>query len=109
MINSYLSFLQEDLNLVFVVCCHLASPAGRLPVCTSSLTELRRKMPMERKSREERDLSYTAWMDDHDINDDDAEDDDYDDADDDDNDDADDDDNDDDADDDDDDLGRVDG
>ena len=89
MINSYLSFLQEDLNLVFVVCCHLASPAGRLPVCTNSLTELRRKMPMERKSREERDLSYTAWMDDHDINDDD--------------------DNDDDADDDDDDLGRVDG
>ena len=50
-------------------------------------------MPMERKSREERDLSYTAWMDDHDINDDDADDDD----------------NDDDADDDDDDLGRVDG
>ena len=100
MINSYLSFLQEDLNLVFVVCCHLASPAGRLPVCTNSLTELRRKMPMERKSREERDLSYTAWMDDHD-NDDDAEDDDYDYADDDD--------NDDDADDDDDDLGRVDG
>ena len=95
MINSYLSFLQEDLNLVFVVCCHLASPAGRLPVCTNSLTELRRKMPMERKSREERDLSYTAWMDDHDINDDDAEDDDYDDADNDD--------------DDDDDLGRVDG
>ena len=89
MINSYLSFLQEDLNLVFVVCCHLASPAGRLPVCTNSLTELRRKMPMERKSREERDLSYTAWMDDHDINNDD--------------------DNDDDADDDDDDLGRVDG
>ena len=31
---------------------------------------------MERKSREERDLSYTAWMDDHDINDDDANDDD---------------------------------
>ena len=93
MINSYLSFLQEDLNLVFVVCCHLASPAGRLPVCTNSLTELRRKMPMERKSREERDLSYTAWMDDHDINDDDADDDD----------------NDDDANDDDDDLGRVDG
>ena len=46
-------------------------------------------MPMERKSREERDLSYTAWMDDHDINNDD--------------------DNDDDADDDDGDLGRVDG
>ena len=36
---------------------YLACPAGRFPVWTSSLTELRRKMPMERKSREERDLS----------------------------------------------------
>ena len=36
---------------------YLACPAGRFPVWTSSLTELRRKMPKERKSREERDLS----------------------------------------------------
>jgi hypothetical protein len=37
-----------------------ASPAapGRLPDSTSSLTELRRKMPMDRNSRDESDLRW---------------------------------------------------